>query len=260
MKQFSLRESLGLVPDAKGSYIQDFSNDSDIMLITFGGGWFKSGGSPFSLLKLTSQFQVKKLYVRDPRFAWYHQGLPEIGESIRDIVFFLQKTISEQNARRVTMTGGSMGGYAALLFGWLVEADRVHAFNPVTFISPVKRFLNGDFFRPGWKLLKWKLLMRSLYKSPKFSKHFSDLKDLFSTQDVKTQFHIHYSHKSKMDRRHAMRMGVFPNVILHGYNEKIHSLKMLKKDGRLEKILLEACQVSTFENFRDLRNRCSPIP
>ena len=51
MKQFFLREVLETVPDGKGSYIEDFSIDSDIMLITFGGGWFKPGGSPFGLLK-----------------------------------------------------------------------------------------------------------------------------------------------------------------------------------------------------------------
>jgi hypothetical protein len=240
MKQFFLREVLETVPEGKGSYIQDFSIDSDIMLITFGGGWFKPGGAFFALVNSTSDFPVKKLYVRDLKFAWYQQGLPEVGEGIRDVALFLQKKIKEQNAQRVVMTGGSMGGYAALLFGWFVEADQVHAFNPVTFISPGKRFLNGDFFRPGWKLLKWRLLMRSVYKSPKFSKQYSDFKELFGTRDVKTQFHIHFSYRSRMDRRHAKRMGIFPNVILHGYNEKIHSLKMLKKNGRLQNILLNS--------------------
>lgn len=207
--------------------------------------WFKPGGAPYALFKSTSEFPVKKLYVRDPRFAWYHQGIPGVGETIRDVALFLQKNIKEQDAQRIVMTGGSMGGYAALLFGWLIEADQVHAFNPVTFISPGKRFLNGDFFRPGWKLLKWRLLMRSVYKSPEFSKQFSDLKELFGTRDVKTQFHIHFSYRSRMDRRHAVRMGVFPNVILHAYNEKIHSLKMLKKNGRLEKILLDSLEIQS---------------
>jgi len=235
MRRFSLREFFWLESDEKSSFISDFSIDSDIMLITFGEGWFKPGGARFALLKSTSEFSVKKLYVRDPRFAWYHQGLPETGESIRDVALFLQKKIKEQDAQRVVMTGGSMGGYAALLFGWLVEAEQVQAFNPVTFISPVKRFLNGDFFSLGWKLLKWRLLMRSVYKSPKFSKQFADLKELFGTQSVNTEFHIHFSYNSKIDRRHAMRMGVFPNVILHSYDEKIHSLKMLKESGQLEK-------------------------
>lgn len=245
MKQFSLREFLGPVSDGKGSYIADFSIDSDTMLITFGGGWFKRGGAPFGMLKSTSKLPVKKLYVRDTRFAWYHQGLPDAGGSIGEVALFLQKKIREQNVRRVVMTGGSMGGYAALLFGWLIEADQVHSFNPVTFISPVKRFLNGDFFRPEWKLLKLRLLMRSVYKSPKFSKQFADLKELFGTQSVNTEFHIHFSYNSRMDRRHAMRMGVFPNVILHAYSEKIHSLKMLKESGQLEKILLDSLKVQS---------------
>ena len=97
----------------------------------------------------------------------------------------------------------------------------------------------------GWKLLKWRLLMRVVYKSPKFSKQFADLKELFGTQSVKTEFHIHFSYNSRMDRRHAMRVGVFPNVILHSYDEKIHSLKMLKESGQLEKILLGSLQVQS---------------
>jgi len=240
LRQFSLRDFFWLGSDEKNSFIADFSIDSDIMLITFGSGWFGGRSVPFGLLKSTSELPVKKLYIRDLRFAWYHQGLPGVGESIREVALFLQKKIKEQNVRRVVMTGGSMGGYAALLFGWLVEADQVHSFNPVTFISPVKRFLNGDFFRTGWKLLKLKLLMRSMYKSPKFSKQFADLKQLFGTKGVNTEFHIHFSYNSRMDIRHAMRMGVFPNVILHGYSEKIHSLKMLKQTGQLDKILFES--------------------
>jgi hypothetical protein len=245
MTRLSLKEIFWLESDEKSCFIEDFSIDSEVILITFGGGWFKPGGARFALINSTSDFPVKKLYVRDPRFAWYHQGLPEIGGSIHDIALFLQKKIKEQDAQKVVMTGGSMGGYAALLFGWLVEADQVHAFNPVTVISPVKRFLNGDFFRLEWKPLKFRLLMRSVYKSPKFSKRFSDLKGLFGIRDVKTQFHIHFSYQSRMDRRHATRMGVFPNVILHGYNEKIHSLKMLKKNGRLEKILLDSLKIQS---------------
>jgi len=44
-----------------------------------------------------------------------------------------------------------------------------------------------------------------------------------------------------MDKRHATRMGIFPNVILHGYKEKMHSLKMLmQEENFLHKILFDS--------------------
>lgn len=106
MTRLSLREIFWLESDEKSNFIADFSVDRYVMLIAFGGEWFKPGGASFGLLESTSVFPVKNLYLRDPRFVWYHQGLPEIGESIRDVALFSQKKLREQNAQRVVMTGG----------------------------------------------------------------------------------------------------------------------------------------------------------
>jgi len=63
----------------------------------------------------------------------------------------------------------------------------------LTFINPIKRFFKGDFFRPGWKPIRWKVLIRNMRKHPKFSKDFIDLRKLFLTRKVNTEFHIHFS-------------------------------------------------------------------
>ena len=54
------------------------------------------------------------------------------------------------------MLGSSAGGYAALLFGRLLEADEVHAFGPQTFISPSLRLRYSD----NWWSYTQKLWMR----------------------------------------------------------------------------------------------------
>lgn len=222
---------MSLSLNKKKSFIADFSNESEIMLITFGAmGFNQKGIIPFGLLKSTLRLPVKKLYIRDINRAWYHQGLPGIGRNIEEIVVFLKNKINQQKVQWIIMMGGSMGGYAALLFGFLVEADLVHSFNPLTFIDPILRLLRGDYFRLNWKFLKLKLIIRNFKKSLIFSKKYTDLKKLFRSRSVKTKFHIHYSSKSRMDRYHALRMNIFPNVILHPYSQKTHSLKMVIKD------------------------------
>jgi len=230
--------------DKNKSFITDFSSRSETLLITFGAmGFNQKGIIPFGLLKSTLNLPVKKLYIRDPNRAWYHQGLPEVGRNIDDIVLFLKNKIKQQHAKRVIMMGGSMGGYAALLFGFLVDVDIVHSFNPLTFIDPIPRLLNGDYFSLSWKFIRLRLLIRNVVKSLIFSKKYTDLKKLFISGKVKTEFNIHYSLNSRMDRRHAQRMNIFPNVILHPYNERNHSLKMaIKKEDFFYKNIISSIQ------------------
>lgn len=183
------------------------------------------------MLKATAKLPFKKLYLRDLNQAWYHQGVAGMGKDIDEAAGFLRRMIEEEGCEKVAMMGGSTGGYGALLFGWLLEAHLVHAFNPPTYIGPLKRIWKGDFLTLGWPPLKWKLLLRTFGKSPRFSRKYADLKTLFRTRTVRCEFHIHFSRHSRKDRRHALRMGTFPNVVLHEYEERTHSLKAHMREG-----------------------------
>lgn len=59
---------------------------------------------------------------------WYRAGIPGIPGGIRGTVKAITEFKSDVNASRLVMTGSSMGGYGALLYGSMAKADHVLAF------------------------------------------------------------------------------------------------------------------------------------
>lgn len=80
---------------------------------------------------------VTKLLVRDPSERWYNHGLPgSEGASVEQTAGRIRGELDGLGATRVVTAGGSMGGYAAILFGCLLEAERVVALVPQTVLDP----------------------------------------------------------------------------------------------------------------------------
>ncbi len=81
---------------------------------------------------------VTKLLIRDPSERWYNHGLPgSEGASVGHTAERIRGELDELGASRVVTAGGSMGGYAAILFGCLLGVDRVVALVPQTVLDPV---------------------------------------------------------------------------------------------------------------------------
>ena len=81
---------------------------------------------------------VTKLLVRDPSERWYNHGLPgSEGASVGETAARIRAELDELGAARVVTAGGSMGGYAAILYGCLLEAERVVALVPQTVLDPI---------------------------------------------------------------------------------------------------------------------------
>jgi pimeloyl-ACP methyl ester carboxylesterase len=232
MEQDKLREDI-LKKDA--SLITDLSAESDVMLIAFGGIASEIGIPVFEFFKLLSLFAVKKIFVRDLEQAWYHNGLKGVGNDIDAIATYLQAQITQHKVRRVIMIGNSAGGYAALLFGLLVEVDEVHAFSPQTFINWPQRLWHLDF--------RWRQQIRKLYQSSHLDERYLDLKPLFQSRPSKTKFHIYFCERDRLDNLHASRMDGCSNLELHKYQEGGHRLvKWLKDRGDLERLIAQALQ------------------
>jgi hypothetical protein len=68
----------------------------------------------------------KHIFLRDLHKQWYQSGINETLNNPLKILSFLK---SETEGYRVFTTGSSAGGYAALLFGSLLECERIYAFN-----------------------------------------------------------------------------------------------------------------------------------
>lgn len=222
-----------LLSDRSKSVISDFSSDSDVMLIAFGGIAGELSMPAFEFFRLTSSFPTKKLYARDLRQAWYQRGLVGIGETPDEITHYLLERIRENRVRRVITVGNSMGGFASLLFGWLIEADEVHSFSPQTFLTRTRRILHWDF--------RWKRRVAAVHRSPKLIHRYLDLRPLLASRRTKTRFHIYFSEEGRLDRAHADHLGDHPQVRLHRFQEGGHGMvRYLRDTGALERILLHS--------------------
>lgn len=221
--------------DSGGGIATDFSADSDVMLVAFGG--LKKGIgriAPFEFFNLTKDVPVKKIYVRDMKQAWYHDGVPGVADSVDGVAKHLRRLIEKQKPRKVVAVGNSAGGYAALLFGHLIGATVVHAFAPQTFIDKEGRKRNGDRRWEGAQI-------RNAHAASGRRAGYFDLKRFFAARPSNTKFHIHYQRGSKIDSIHAERMRRIQGVYLHGYKaggDDHYLVVHLKKDGRLKKILV----------------------
>jgi pimeloyl-ACP methyl ester carboxylesterase len=214
--------------DPSTSFVRDYSANSRLMLVAFGGINQRMGMAPFEFFQLARNVPVKKLFFRDLHQAWYHRGLGAAGGSIRQAADFIAKEISSQGITRTVMFGNSMGGYAAVLFGCLAHAQEVHAFSPQTFISPWKLIRARDF---RWRRDVWRA-----YLSREPAVHY-DLQAALSA-GASTRCFIHYSSSSKLDTVHARYLEGFPNVDLQSYSEGGHRLiQHLKQAGVLAGLL-----------------------
>lgn len=104
---------------------------SDTLIVSFAGNAKLFGGIPrFEFVQFLKQFDVSKHFYLDEQSDLYHKGLSGITSSIDETVTYLKNEI--KNYKRVLFLGNSGGGYAAILFGSLLEVTSVIAFVPQT--------------------------------------------------------------------------------------------------------------------------------
>ncbi len=209
----------------------DFTADSDVMLVLFGGIAGNVGIPPFEFFNLPTTITTKKIFVRDLRQAWYHDSLPGTGNGVNEIAAHLRQLIQSQSPRHLVVCGNSMGGYAAILFGALLPARTILAFSPQTFIGRWRRLFVYD--------RRWYQQISHVYRSPyKHSPYFNLRRTFKQYRQPQTRLHIHYSIRNRLDRTHAHHLRTF--TTLHPYHIDGHRLvRHLRDNGQLKHILLE---------------------
>lgn len=217
----------------------DFDTKQNVLLLAFGGLAHQLGFPMFEFNKSISALKnVNKIYLRDHHKLWYHRGMPHVGANIEGIAAFLQQYTMHPSTQRTIIFGTSGGGYAALLFGHILQADEVRAFSPKTFINPIRRIIHNDI-PPGGQpqTLLWLLLHGQ--------RKYFDLKKVFlAAPQKKRNFHIYYSANHKIDNLHAIRIRSIPGVHLHSYQHGQHNLiKGLKQSGKLSEIIERATRL-----------------
>ncbi|CAA0110536.1 Uncharacterised protein [BD1-7 clade bacterium] len=214
----------------------DFCENKNVLLIAFAGLAGKLAIPMFEFNQSTKELEnVNKIYLRDHKRLWYHAGLYNVGNNIESIANYLRRYTTHSSTNKVVVIGSSGGGYAALLFGHILQADEVHAFSAKTTINPILRFMRND-------LPKRNRLKRMLYLLSKGEKRYFNIERIFRLHpNHKTSYHIYFSCNHERDTFHALRVKHIPNVHLHPYEYNRHNLvAFLKKEGELSSILKQA--------------------
>ena len=213
--------------------VLDLETESQSLLVLFGGIAGGVSMPVFEFFRMTSRFPVKKVFLRDPRRAWYQRGVPGIGDSSADVHGFLGATIERANADRVVMAGASAGGFAAILFGTQCGVDEVLAFSPQTFIDPDNRKHAGD---SRWQEQIDALQLALMGQSPTL-----DLLDILPATIERTRYRVHVSTDDTLDLLHARRIAGRGGVEVIEHERGGHRLvKTLRDRGLLQPMLVDA--------------------
>ena len=208
---------------------RDYSSDTRVVFVAFGGMAGGLGMPPFEFLRQTESLPVSRLFVRDVSQCWYHNGVPGLGDAIPAVADALRAEHESLRATRVVYTGHSAGGYAALLFGTLVGADAVVAFSPQTFLGRRERLRYFDW--------RFRREVAGLRISNNSGTTYLDLLHILKHQG-KPSIQIHYSNGNRLDRLHSERLRCFDTVTLSGHEHEGHNVvRVLRDSGDLQAIL-----------------------
>lgn len=219
----------------KKGRLEDLQNRA-YLFVAFGGIRQRLGAPPFEFFNSIANIDCDKIFLRDFQRSWYQRGIDQELNDFDKVVNYLGGVISKYKYRKVCFLGNSMGGYAAILFGTILDVDKVIAFAPQSFIDKFRRFIYRDKRSRGLK--------DNLYTYENVNKaHFDLKKFLLKNDSYKTEINIYYSALDRLDSRHAKRLKNRKNVILHPIYEGDHSvIRVVRGSGLLHTILR-----STFE-------------
>ena len=206
-----------IVERSNATFLRDAIVPNGVLVLTFG---FVSWNAPprfdfYGRLKKLETFSgtpINKILVRDFANAWYHRPIAELGGDVDEIAASLRKLIDTFSPRQVITLGQSMGGYAAILFGFLLGVDKILSFGPLSFLDSRAALSYHD--------RRWLAVMLELEKAPPPVGYF-DLPALSRTADPrKTALHVFFGTKPDVDNAteavnpdalHAARLAVYPN-------------------------------------------------
>lgn len=211
--------------------------DSRTLLIAFGGMRGGFGGVPlFEFSTLTENMPAKRLFVRDLRQAWYHQGVPQHGRTLLEFVESLRRLISSCEVDRLVATGNSAGGYAALVFGTLLGADTILSFAPQTVLDLEILAAMDDH--------SWDERLEPLTAAGALDDRWTDLRHaLPRARHGDTCCEVYFASSHREDRLHAERLDGLEAMHLFPVHAARHNVaREMRDSGALERVLRHALE------------------
>ncbi|MBW4487889.1 MAG: cupin-like domain-containing protein [Trichocoleus desertorum ATA4-8-CV12] len=231
-----------MVESTNASYLVDEIFSDEPLIISFG---FVSWDSPpqfdfYGRTKTLSQLAnkpINRILVRDLSNSWYQYGIPGLGKTVDEVVNSLKQLIDQIAPSKVITIGQSMGGYAAIMFGQLLDVAQIIAFGPLSCLDSAQAIAMGD--------TRWLSIMEALEANPPTVRYF-DLPTLCQTSSHTSDIHIFYGKKPdpetpgtvNLDDLHASRFSVLPNCKIRAFEESGHAIVKYLVDHQLMDDLL----------------------
>lgn len=176
---------------------------------------------------------VRRIFVRDLDQVWYLRGIRGLGTTMASAAEALRAEIGDRSSGRLIVSGNSAGGFAAVAFGALLDADEVHAFSPQTALDRLHRL--------RWLDARWLTEMFHVRRLVELDRASLDLRALLEHSGPGPAIHLHYCGTHGRDARHAEHLRGLPGVHLHRYPGGGHRLVTdLRDSGELARILRDA--------------------
>ena len=211
-------------------FVEDINvhHKNQVLLVSFGGV-----GKKFEFFGIISNLECDKIYIKDPSQSWYQKGIDHIINNIDKLISYLSEKVKEY--KKVCFLGNSMGGYAAILFGVLLNIDHVFSFSPQTFIDKENRNYYNDS--------RWSEHIEKIYNYNDVIKKYFDIINILNEQ-YKTIISIYYSSSDKLDEIHSLRLKDKKNIFLDCRPEGGHSLvKLIRNSGELKQIIIKSITI-----------------
>ncbi|PJC97146.1 hypothetical protein GQ37_018915 [Janthinobacterium sp. BJB1] len=203
-------------------------------------------------LEQASGQHLNKILVRDSANAWYHRRIAGLGSHVDETAQALRELVRRIAPGNVTTIGQSMGAYAAVMYGLLLEVQQIVAFGPLSFLDVEQARLYHE--------LRWLPVMESLAQDPPLSGYY-DLAALCRARATqRTHIHLVFGTRPdaarpdvarpdaagagesvNLDAMHAQRLAAFGRCTLHPYPHSGHAVVQHLIDTQRINGLLAQC-------------------
>ncbi len=163
------------------------------------------GNLPIAFLdSLLARHNLNAIYLRDFRKRAFLTGVAALGADEAATIAALQKTLADLAAPRTIVMGSSSGGFSALRYGALLEADHAVSFAGPTLASSFFDSTTPSVWNPNYLV---HLLLQEETDLP------FDLVPLLQVPR-RTRFHQVFGADNEKDVAEAQRIANLPNVLL----------------------------------------------
>lgn len=222
-----------LLSDDGIGLVNTVDGQTDVVVIAFGGMKNSIAGlPPFEFLSMLGDGEAATVFVRDLDQVWYHCGVRGLSTNISETAAALRHLMADIGAQRVVTLGTSAGGFAAILFGALIEAHSVIAFAPQTFLTHRLRLVHRE--------LRWRSQVRDLRRRTQPADRVLDLRSVLRRSQ--TPIAVHVGTHERLDGTHARHIASLPCVDLKWHPAGHNVAKHLRDTGQLEQVVRDAVE------------------